>query len=205
MQLFVASASFRPTQDIDHPLNPMRGYTGQEGGQTRADEEDDEDDDENAYGIDTRSKTLNSPPPYDLIYILDAIYYFPPSVPYYLASVLPSLRPGTGVLAFTDVLPPSSVSNVMGQLVLPMLLSVPARNIVNRPSTLEEYKELLERIGYVDVQIEDWSEHVWDGFADDLAKRGFAWSQVAKVIRGAKTSGWRFVAVRGRKPEDKPL
>lgn len=187
IELFTASASYRAGKDLDHPLNPMRGFLGQPG-----DASGYEDDDEQQQVLQP------GPPPYDLVYILDAIYHFPPAVPYFLASVFKVLRPGTGVVAFTDILPPPNVSNPLARLILPWVLSVPTRNLSNRPKSLSEYTELLQRIGFVDVKIEDWSEQVWSGFAGNLRQRSWPWQQVAKVVEAAERSGWKFVAVRGR-------
>ena len=154
----------------------------------------DDDDDE------SMEPKAGPPPPYDFVYILDAIYHFQPAVPHFLTSVYQVLRPGEGVVAYTDILPPPDLSPLMGHLVLPPLLSVPARNLVSRPKTLEEYATLLEKIGYVDVEIEDWSPHVWKGFAANLRPRGRVWSLVSRAIEGAERAGWRFVAVRATRP-----
>lgn len=141
-----------------------------------------------------------APPPYDLVYILDAIYHFPPSVPYFLASVLPALRPGSGVIAYTDILPPPHVNAALGHLVLPTVLGVPARNLMQRPKTLEAYEALLGRIGFEDVVVEDWSQGVWPGFAKNLRDRGGVWATVGRGISAAESTGWRFIAARARRP-----
>lgn len=197
IELFTSSASYRAGKDFDHPLNPMRGFLGQ---QSRLLEEDTtgyEDEDEQQDVLQVSA----APPPYDLVYILDAIYHFPPAVPYFLASVFKVLRPGVGVVAYTDIIPPAQVSNPLARLILPWVLSVPTRNIANRPANLEEYANLLEKIGYEDIRIEDWSDAVWKGFASNLRQRSWPWQQVAKVVEAADRTGWRFIAVRGRRGE----
>jgi hypothetical protein len=171
----------------------MRGYLGKE----TLSEADEDEDDNDAYLQDTTGQSTR----YDLVYVLDAVYHFTPAVPYFAASVLPVLTPGTGVLAYTDILPPPDLSAVLGHLVLPPLVGVPAKNLVSRPKSLEEYRALLERIGYVDVVIEDWSSDVWAGFAKNLSDRGMMWSVVGRVARWADAAGWKFVAVRGRRPD----
>jgi len=200
IQLFVSGASFRPTKDIDHPLNPMRGYLGKTSHPDLSDEVTGYEDDDEAQEVLKAPAATGGPPPYDLIYVLDAIYHFPPAVPHFLASALKVLRPGEGVIAYTDILPPPKVGNVMGHLVLPPLLSVPTRNIMSRPKDLQAYREDLEKIGYEDVRVEDWSQAVWPGFAQNLRQRGLGWRLVAWVIGKAERAGWKFIAVRAKRP-----
>ncbi|KAK4685426.1 hypothetical protein P7C73_g4720, partial [Tremellales sp. Uapishka_1] len=196
IQWFTSSASFRPGKDHDHPLNPMRGFLGRSKS-TRRDQDADEDGEvEQSLDQDT---TPPGPPPYDLIYILDAIYHFPPSLPHFLATVLPALTPETGVVAYTDILPPPDLSPIWTSI-LPSLLSIPGRNVAARPKGFVEYKALLERIGYVEVEIEDWSEGVWNGLAGFLRERGGVWGWVAWGVEQAEKTGWKFVAVRAKRP-----
>jgi hypothetical protein len=152
IQYFVSSASPRPGKDFDHPLNPMKGFLG--GKSTPRSHIDDEDEDEENLIEEPDVDALGGgdPPPYDLIYILDAIYHFPPSLPYFLNTALHSLTPGNGIIAYTDIVPPPNLSPVLGYLILPWLLSVPSRNLVRRPEGLEGYKALLEKIGYEGVE-----------------------------------------------------
>ena len=142
-----------------------------------------------------------SAPPYDLIYILDAIYHFQPSVGQFLSHVIHVLRPGRGVVAFTDVLPPSDLSSFMGHLVLPPLLSVPARNLVGKSRTMEGYMDTMHRLGYVDVEIQDWTEGVFSGLAKHLRSRGWLWDTAGRLVERADKSGWKFVAVRASRPD----
>lgn len=200
VQLFVSGASFRPGKDIDHPLNPMRGYLGKTSTPDLNDDVNGYEDEDEAQEVLKAPAATGGPPPYDMVYILDAIYHFQPAVPHFLASALKVLRPGEGVIAYTDILPPPKVGNVLGHLILPPLLSVPARNIMSRPKDLDAYKELLVKIGYEDVRVEDWSKAVWPGFANDLRRRGLGWRLVAWVIGKAERAGWKFIAVRGQRP-----
>jgi hypothetical protein len=171
----------------------MKGYMGES---KSASYDEDEDQDE-----DTVIHAKEGPPPYDLIYILDAIYHFPLSVPFFLASVMPSLTPGSGVIAYTDILPPSDLSPILGHLILPWVLGVPSRNLVSRPKDLEEYTVLLERVGYTDVVVEDWSTGVWSGFAANLRKQGGSWRLVGSMAERAEKAGWRFLGVKARRPD----
>jgi hypothetical protein len=184
----------------------MRGFMGESGGRRRSWEDDENEEVEDGKDLEGESesssdkKKAGGPPPYDLVFILDAIYHFKPSVPYFLAQVLPVLRPGSGIIAYTDILPPSGINNVLGHLILPPLLSVPARNLVSRPKSVDEYEKLLRRIGYEGVEIQDWSDGVWSGFAANLRSRGGVWKLVAWLVQGAERNGWKFIAVRGRRP-----
>ena len=139
--------------------------------------------------------------PFDLVYILDAIYHFQPAVPYFLATVLPTLRPGTGVIAYTDILPPSNLNAALGHLVLPIFLGVPARYVMQRPKDLDGYKRNLERIGFVDVIIQDWSEGVWEGLTRNLKGRGLIWRFIGGRIEAAQRGGCKYIAVKARRPQ----
>ena len=178
----------------------MRGYLGgkRDGILEDADDFDEDKDCESFQEVNEMALSAG-PLKYDLVYILDAIYHFPPSVPYFLAQVLPALRPG-GTVAYTDILPPPRVSNILGHLILPPLLSVPTRNIMSRPKDLDEYKRLLLRVGYEDVRIEDWSEGVWKGFAENLKGRGGVWSWVGWSVDAADRNEWKYLALRARRP-----
>lgn len=200
---YTGSASFRPTKDFDHPLYPMRGFLGESSPDAEAAGEEEQVvfGDENIETKEPKeSKAQGGPDPYDLVYVLDALYHFPPSRGNFVASVLPSLRPG-GVLAFTDILAPPSLSVYPGKLfanLLSTLLRVPATNLVSG-LTLPEYKRALEETGYR-VQIEDWTAHVFPGLAANLKNRGGAWWVAGWLAEKAEASGWKYVAVRAQRP-----
>jgi hypothetical protein len=172
---------------------------------TDIDGDEDQDEDEDEEDITGEGETGGDlgPPPFDLIYILDAIFHFPPSLPYFLNTALHYLTPETGIIAYTDILPPANLSPMLSYLILPWLLSVPFRNLVQRPDSLEGYKGILENIGYEGVVVEDWSEGVWPGFAANLKRRGGVWSALAWRVERAKRAGWKFVGVRARRPGTK--
>lgn len=197
---YTGSASFRPNKDYDHPLHPMRGFTGGAAAETEIDADSDSEDDEEVI---PPSSPETGPKPYDLITVLDAIYHFPPSRTTYLTSVLPSLRKGGGVLAFTDFIAPPSLSKLPYILIARFLASVfhvPFKNLAGSPSDVKEYKALLEKIGYTNVKIEDWSDHVWLAFAANLRGRGGMWPLVGKAAEMADGAGWKYVAVRAERP-----
>jgi hypothetical protein len=205
---FTASGGFRPNKDLDHPLNPMRGYMGETNQDVISEDDDEEDDseeeqEEEAKPIDAATLDAEATR-YDLVYVLDAAYHFPPSVSYFANSVLPVLKPGSGVLAYTDVLPPAKLSRFPLMLTagwLAPLLNLPRENINERPASVDDYVAHLGRIGYENVRIEDWTEHVFAPLAANLEARGGLWWAYAQLIRLAERTGWKFVAVRGQRPQ----
>ena len=73
---------------------------------------------------------------------------------------------------------------------------------MSRSQNLQDYTRLLEKIGFEDIHIEDWSEGVWNGVSTNLVQKGGTWRWVGKIVQAAERSGWRFVAVRARKPSE---
>ncbi|OXG10118.1 hypothetical protein J008_06959 [Cryptococcus neoformans] len=195
VQFYTFSAQFRPGKDVGHPLDPMRGFLGEQSSQ-RFFEEDQS----------TERKELADEPPedkpqssskYDLVYILDSIYHYPPSIPSFLASLRSALH-SSSLVVYTDILPPPDLSKINAYL-LSRLLSVPMPNLTSRPRNLEEYKAQLGSQGWEDVAVEDWSDGVWNGFSNALKTRGGMWSLVGRAIKVAEENGWKFIGVRARK------
>lgn len=172
----------------------MKGYMGTSDGSSTPSEADYTEDDDEVV----EDQQMSSPGGYDLIYILDSIYHFLPHVPHFLTTAIQSLSPG-GIIAYTDVVPPSNLPSWLGYWVLPTALGVPTRNLMQRPKDLEVYKSQLEKIGYVNVRIEDWSKEVYPGFAKFLWTKGGFWKGVAKGAEWAYKNEWRFIAVRAEK------
>jgi SAM-dependent methyltransferase len=137
---------------------------------------------------------------FDLIYVLDSIYHFPPAVPHFLTTAIQSLSPG-GVIAYTDIIPPPDLPSWLGYWILPTALGVPTRNLVARPKDLAAYKAQLEKIGYVDVRIDDWTGDVWPGFARFLREKGGLWTLVARGAEWGLRNDWKFIAVRAAKKD----
>ena len=179
VEFYTGQASFRPRpgKALDHPLNPKRGYLGKRSQLPLNSETETGNEVDDMEGKDDVEDTsdVGRGPPYELIYILGAIYHFPPSVPAFLSMSLPVLRPGSGVIAYTDILPPH-LNSFLGNFILPKILNVPVRNLMQRPTTLVEYRKRVEKVGHIDVVVEDWSEGVWKGFARNLRERGGLWN-----------------------------
>nr|XP_018264359.1 uncharacterized protein I303_02525 [Kwoniella dejecticola CBS 10117]OBR86517.1 hypothetical protein I303_02525 [Kwoniella dejecticola CBS 10117] len=205
VELFTYSAQYNPSKHLDHPLNNMKGFMG-EGGQSQHRQHAYSDEDE-LIEENNSQLTLGDekPPPYDLIYILDSIYHYPPSLIPFLNTLKPVLRQGEGegegegVVVYTDILPPKEGLASWKAWFISYFLSVPLPNLLDRPKSLDQYKELLEKEGWKDVEVQDWSAGVWRGFAGDLMARGGKWDKVGKTVQRVEKDGWRFVAVRAKK------
>lgn len=182
-----------------HPLNPMKGFLGQSSGASAHGSYDEEDDGEEYESSPTGQTPATKG--YDLIYILDAIYHLPPSIKPFLSAAYQGLAPG-GAIAYTDILPPVKGLNPIIARIVSFFIGVPLPNLTHRPGGLQAYKAELESLGYDDVKVEDWGEHVWLGFATNLQRRGGFWARVGKRAKWAyEEAGWRFLAVRARRPD----
>lgn len=69
----------------------------------------------------------------------------------------------------------------------------------NRVS-LTGYKELMQEIGYHEVEYEDITLDVFPYFIAFLKSRGWAWWLFACVLQVYTSSGARFVVIHGQKP-----
>nr|XP_019004419.1 uncharacterized protein I203_02538 [Kwoniella mangroviensis CBS 8507]OCF67880.1 hypothetical protein I203_02538 [Kwoniella mangroviensis CBS 8507] len=204
IELYTASAQFNPTKDLNHPLNGMKGFMGEKKRDLAYSDDDDLLDETDLDLIQAQSQgqlTLSdeAPPPYDLIYILDSIYHYPPSLIPFLQTLKPVLRKDKGIVVYTDILPPPKGLSRWKSWFVSYILSVPLPNLADRPASLEEYKGLLEKEGWKDVAIKDWSKGVWEGFSKNLVGRGGRWEKVGRAVERVEKQGWRFVAVRAKK------
>ena len=181
----------------------MKGYLGDSQWRSCAEQHEDldlinhdfGDEDEEDHNSTTRAVREQG---FDLVYILDSIYHFPPAIPHFLTTVIQSLSPG-GVIAYTDILPPPDLSPFLAHWVLPSIVGVPTRNIVQRPKSLDEYKAQLHKIGYAEVEIEDWTMDVFPGFSRFLKSKAGVWPVVGRGVEWAEKRGWTYVAVRAKK------
>ncbi|WWC98884.1 hypothetical protein V866_005778 [Kwoniella sp. B9012] len=198
IELYTASAHFNPTKDLNHPLNGMKGFMGE---QKRDLAYSDEDEllFEETGGQGQLTLGDDAPPPYDLVYMLDSIYHYPPSLIPFLQTLKPVLGNGKGIVVYTDILPPPKGLSRWKSWFVSYILSVPSPNLTDRPASLEEYKGLLEKEGWKAVVIEDWSKGVWKGFSQNLIGRGGRWEKVGRAVERIEKEGWRFVAVRAKK------
>lgn len=207
---YTGSASFRPNKDFDHPLYPMRGFLGEKlsGEEVVEDVEEqvvfdaDSEVDDSAAPLKEAPKEAG-PEPYDLVYILDAIYHFPPNLGAFVKSVQPSLRKGSGVLAYTDIIAPPAMGKFPGRMLATLiatLVRIPPDNLTGAPKSIADYKDGLENMGYINVRVEDWTQNVFPGLATNLKARGGVWQVVGWMADKAASTGWKFVAVRVERP-----
>lgn len=210
---YTGSASFRPNKDFDHPLYPMRGFLGDKQGHEESEDvleaeeqvvfATDGDEEAPVEELDAKVEAKSGPDPYDLVYILDAIYHFAPDLGTFVSSVLPALRKGSGVLAYTDIIAPPALGKFPGRMLANLIatfLRVPAKNLSSGPKTVDEYTAGLRNLGFTNIRVEDWTEHVFPGLANNLKQRGGAWQVVAWLADKAAASGWKYVAVRAERP-----
>ena len=214
IEFFTGSAVPRGASDHEHPLHHMRGFMGDASAGANSGAailyEDDDDDEEavreqnTTTARDPERSSAKSAPPYDLIYALDAAYHFPPSLDSFQAAAYRHLAPG-GVLVYTDVVPPPSLaSRPFLSRSISTFMSVPMPNLIrgyDAEGAEGVEKDLLDR-GYECVRTEDWSEHVWPGFAMNLETKGGMWAMVSKGVKWAEDGGWRVVAVKIAKPDE---
>nr|ODN98647.1 hypothetical protein L204_02611 [Cryptococcus depauperatus CBS 7855] len=193
LDFFTFSAQFRPGKDIGHPLDPNGGYLKEHIHQQASDRMlyDDKHTGRCIYNADPEHIKKS---PYNLVYILDSIYHYPPSLMMFLDSLRPILSP-SGLVVYTDLLPPQNISSLVAR-VLSYLFAVPLPNLIERPASIEEYRATLEKHGWKNVVVEDWSDNIWAGFSTHLKQSGGAWPLVGSVVRRAEKDGWRFIGVR---------
>jgi len=64
----------------------------------------------------------------------------------------------------------------------------------------DQYVHEMQKIGYVDVQMDDISEDVFPGFTKFLKGRGGCWWVFGSIMAWWAGRGIRFVIVSGQKP-----
>lgn len=140
-------------------------------------------------------ETSSPLPPFTTILALDCAYHFR-SRKDFLRQSLARLTPG-GKIALADICFSDGGSSGSALKSLISLLGLmPAENIV----TLEEYRGVMESIGYIEIEMEDISEDVFPGFCRFLSRRGLNWRVFSWVMKGFASAGARFVIVTGVKP-----
>lgn len=215
-EFYTGSALPRLGKDNEHPLNPMKGYLGSNPSSKKkrrsqvildieeeeeaydADSESDKEDEAGTEGTEEKDKLkVDQEGTYNLIYILDAIYHFKPDIYTFLSSAKDSLSNG-GIIVYTDILPPPSLNPFLRRLIS-VFLSVPTENLSSERGHINKYLEKLKEVGFKDVEVENWSESVWPGFARNLSEKGGVWGIIGWVVKKAEKGGWKFVAVRLKK------
>ncbi|KAJ4489315.1 S-adenosyl-L-methionine-dependent methyltransferase [Lentinula edodes] len=134
---------------------------------------------------------------FDNILALDCAYHFQ-SRETFLRQSFHQLDPG-GRISLADICfantPPMTWK---ARLVRRFLKLMPKENAI----TISEYANCLERIGYVDVKVEDISEEVFPGFVGFLKPRGLVWWIFGSVLYSYHAAGARFVIASGYRSKE---
>jgi len=155
-----------------------------------------------------QSQLTNS---YDAVIAVDSCYHFK-TRNVFLSESFRTLQPG-GKLGVTDLIPPSLgwFSFILLRVVC-FIASVPWTNMISK----QKYLDDLTSIGFIDVEIEDISAHVFQGLADFISDRDTepwfdsmkdwkGWTQFvgfSKFLRWWSTGKMHFVLVRATKPAE---
>jgi SAM-dependent methyltransferase len=129
--------------------------------------------------------------PYDIVFGLDCVYHFQTRTKF-LAQAHAALKPG-GRIALADI-----CFGPMPVFVrwLVTKLFVPSENV----QTWADYGHTLDRLGYVNVEMEDITAEVYPSFVSFLKSRGVAWWIFGSVFRCLIVPYSRFVLVSAQKP-----
>lgn len=136
---------------------------------------------------------LLSEPLYTTITAIDCAYHFA-SRELFLQQCFARLAPG-GRVALGDLVTSRPLPVVLGFLAS-NFLSVRRENML----TVDQYRDQLVRIGYVDISFEDISNHVFPSFSDFLRSKGGLWLLMASMFGWWSAAGGRFVIVGASKP-----
>jgi hypothetical protein len=125
---------------------------------------------------------------------LDCAYHFKTRETF-LKQCFERLDPRGGRIALADMCfePVSSDGRVRCFIarIVSRILAVPSANLITR----SEYSLQLASIGFVEIEVEDISEHVFPGFIIFLKSRGALWGVFASVVGFWRRSGGTFVLV----------
>ncbi|EIM92462.1 S-adenosyl-L-methionine-dependent methyltransferase [Stereum hirsutum FP-91666 SS1] len=170
------------------------------------------------YIVDSRSKlgsrvdvhplSPSSPSTFDTIVALDCAYHFHTRA-LFLQQSFAKLSPG-GHIALADIYfasttkstPPSKTTSPLRPsypitfFLSTLLRVIPRENVVTKAQYIAE----MERVGYVDVEIDDITEYVFPGFVRFLSGRGGGWKVFAWMMAWLHGRGARFGIVVGTKP-----
>ncbi|KAL0951106.1 hypothetical protein HGRIS_007843 [Hohenbuehelia grisea] len=101
-----------------------------------------------------------------------------------------------GRLALADIcFSEGSLQRRSTRAILRLLRVMPMENVVSP----KEYVEIMEKIGFSDVELEDISADVFPGFTTFLKQRGLKWWIFGHVMGWLSALGARFVVVSGRR------
>jgi hypothetical protein len=140
--------------------------------------------------------------PYTAILALDCAYHFNTRSSFLRQSFL-RLTPG-GRIALADICftPAALQTNLFHNLISIRTLVrlsglMPRSNMIST----DQYVSEMQRIGYMDVQMEDLSDNVFPAFTKFLRRRGGGWWVFASILGWWAGRGMRFIVISGKKPE----
>jgi SAM-dependent methyltransferase len=140
-----------------------------------------------------------NPASFDIAVVLDCAYHFD-TREVFLAQVYQKLTPGgrvvLGDICFAQEPPPGAIGFLTTKI-------MPKENIVSP----QEYIQLLEKLGYTEVELEDITSDSFTGLCKFLSTRGALWYIYSRFLNWFMDSGGaRFVVITARKRSvDSPL
>jgi SAM-dependent methyltransferase len=135
----------------------------------------------------------SSSPPFTAILALDCAYHFNTREEFLRQSHLRLAR--SGRVALADICFVAGSTSRLYTTVLLTMLGVPRANAI----TIEEYRRAMESAGFVDIEVEDISDHVFPGFSQFLRTQGGAWWLFGTAIAALGRSGARYLIISGAK------
>ncbi|EUC53875.1 methyltransferase domain protein [Rhizoctonia solani AG-3 Rhs1AP] len=136
-------------------------------------------------------------PSYTSIIALDCAHHFR-TREQFLAQSAQSLAPG-GSIALADMCVDASTPSIAIRTLRRLYCTIFSMHPANMTS-IQGYKETMERLGYQNVTIEDISSSVFPGFTSFLQKRGIGWWIFARmVVVWWRICGARFIIASGKR------
>lgn len=129
-------------------------------------------------------------PPFDSILALDCAYHFLTRWAF-INQAYARLSPG-GRLALADIV----IEGRRASWLNSVFRLMPWENSIS----IQEYVQQLHSTGFVDIVIEDISQHVFPGLTSFLTHRGSGWAVFGRVMGWFASGGARFVVAHGVKP-----
>ncbi|TFK41100.1 S-adenosyl-L-methionine-dependent methyltransferase [Crucibulum laeve] len=138
----------------------------------------------------------SSPKIFDVIMALDCAMHFN-TRKVFLSQSFQKLAPeGRIALADICIAQDELKKDRIAHFMMSFLRMIPKQNMISR----EDYKRDMLAIGYVDVTVEDITDHVFPGFVRFLGSRGWLWPVFASMFGRLRRAGGRYVIASGSKP-----
>jgi cyclopropane fatty-acyl-phospholipid synthase-like methyltransferase len=133
-----------------------------------------------------------NPAGFDVVFVLDSAYHFVTRREF-LAQAYQKLAPGgrivLGDICFAKKFPPRTIAFLTTKI-------FSKENIVSP----QEYIQLLEKLGYIEVELEDITSDSFTGLCKFLSTQGALWYMYSRFLAWFRDAGGaRFVVVTARK------